>query len=100
METIALKKFARAHRAGYVKGPPAWLLTIRIPANNALGHFLANDLQVMHGRPEATVGFTKPVNVTNYPSMKPELIKIDEEGAPEQLLDEGYQLLRSKRQKV
>ena len=51
-EKIALKKFARAHRAWYVWGPPAYLLTVKIPAKFALQHFLDQDIIVVEKRPE------------------------------------------------
>ena len=92
-EKIALKKFARAHRANYISGPPVLLLTIKIPANAAVQHFLDRDLKVMDNRPEKTVGFTKAVNKDNYPTMLAEITEIDVPGAPEELLKAGYELL-------
>ena len=92
-EVIALKKYARAHRAQYVKGPPAYLLTIKIPANFAVQHFLDQDIKVMDNRPEETVGFAKSVNQRNYPTMIPEVTAMDVQGAPEELLRAGYELL-------
>ena len=92
-EEIALKKFARAHRAKYVEGPPTYLLTIKIPANCAVQHFLRREIKVLDDRPEETVGFLKPVNLYNYPKMIAEVTKIDVEGAPEELLSAGYRLL-------
>ena len=92
-EEIALKKFARAHRAGYVEGPPAFLLTIKIPARFAVHHFLAQDIKVMDNRPEETVGFAKPVNQNNYPTMVLEVTAMDVPGQPEELLRAGYELL-------
>ena len=47
----------------------------------------------MDNRPEETVGFTKIVNMINYPTMQPELTKIDVVGAPEALLESGLELL-------
>ena len=93
-EAIALKKFARAHRAGYVNGPPKFLVTIRIPARFAVDHFVAQDIKVLADRPEATVGFTLTVNATNYPSMQAEVTHMDVAFAPDELLDAGLQLLR------
>ena len=93
-ETIALKKFARAHRDGYVTGPPILLLTIKIPARFAVDHFVAQDIKVLADRPEATVGFTLTVNATNYPSMQAEVTHMDVAFAPDELLDAGLQLLR------
>ena len=43
-EWIARKKFARAHRARKVTGPPAVLIKIKIPGNMALQHFLDQDI--------------------------------------------------------
>ena len=91
-DEIALKKFARAHRAEYVQGPPAILLTIKIPANTAVQHFLARDIQSLDDRPELTVGFMKSVNKDNYPDMKLEVKKIDAEGESEELLSAGLAL--------
>ena len=88
-DEIALKKFARAHRAEYVQGPPAILLTIKIPANTAVQHFLARDIQSLDDRPELTVLFMKSVNKDNYPDMKLEVKKIDAEGESEELLSAG-----------
>ena len=92
-EAVALKKFARAHRAGYVTGPPVYLLTIQIPVYDTVQHFLAHDLKVLDNRPEATVGFTRAVSIHNYPTMKAEVTKIDVPGGPDQLLSAGYELL-------
>ena len=92
-EENALKKYARAYNAWSVKGPPVLLVSITIPANFALQHFLDQEIKVMDYRPEATVGFTMPVNTTNYPSMKPQVTEIDVPGAPEELLRAGYELL-------
>ena len=92
-EKIALKKFARAHRAQFVHGPPTILVTIKIPAKFAVQHFLAQEIKVLDDRPEETVGFLKAVNSYNYPTMMPQVTHIDVEGAPEALLTEGYSLL-------
>ena len=89
----ALKKFARAHRAQFVDGPPTILLTIKIPAKFAVQHFLAQDIKILDDRPEETVRFLKAVNSYNYPTMMPQVTHIDVEGAPEALLTEGYSLL-------
>ena len=94
-ELVALKKFARAYSTWHVKGPPVYLLTIKIPANDAVQHFLAHDLKVLDNRPEATVGFTRTVNIHNYPTMKAEVIKIDVPGGPDRLLRSGYDLLHN-----
>ena len=92
-EKIALKKFARAHKAQYVEGPPAYLLTIKIPANVAVQHFLDKEIKMMENRPEETVGFTMAVNKDNYPTMFPQVTNIDVPGAPDELLSAGYELL-------
>ena len=92
-DQIALKKYARAHRAGYVEGPPARLLTLKIPARFAVHHFLAQDIKVMDNRPEETVGFARPVNATYYPSLQAEVTEIDVPGGPSDLLRAGYELL-------
>ena len=92
-ERIALKKFARAHRAKYISGPPVLLMTIKIPANAAVQHFLDRDIKVMERRPEKTIGFTRAVNIYNYPSMLPEVTQFDVPGTPEELLRMGYELL-------
>ena len=93
-EQVALKKFARAHRAGHVTGTPKHLLTIRIPSNCAVGHFVDKTIKVLDHRPEDTIGFTKPVTATNYPSMQVIWTKIDA-GISDQLLQLGLQLLCS-----
>ena len=90
---IALKKYARAHKGGYVEGPPARLMTLKIPAGFAVDHFLAQDIKVMDNRPEETVGFAKPVNLTSYPSMHVEVTEIDVPGGPSELLRVGLELL-------
>ena len=92
-EYIAVKKFARAHRAGSVKGAPVLLVTVSIPARHALAHIRDLEIEYMDERPEETVAFTKPVNKTNYPSMHITLTPIDEPGAPEAFLQKGYALL-------
>ena len=91
-ETIALKKFARAYRARYVTGPPILLLRIKIPARFAVDHFVAQHIKVLDDRPEATVGFTLPVNASNFPSMRAEVTHFTDV-APEELLATGKQLL-------
>ena len=69
-QEVALKKFARAHRAKHVQGPPRILLKVSIPAPAAVAHCLDGDIQIMlSGRPEKTIGFAKPVNNANFPSM-------------------------------
>ena len=92
-EKIALKKFARAHKANKVK-KPTHLLKIKIPAKDAVQHFLDKDIKVMEDRPEKTVAFAKRVNMQNYPSMSVELIEMDVQGGPEDLLKAGLELLR------
>ena len=92
-EKIALKKFARAHRAEYISGPPVLLITIKIPADAAMQHFVDGDIKVMDRRPEKTIGFTKAVNIHNYPSMLAEVTQFDLPGTPEELLSSGYELL-------
>ena len=92
-EVIALKKYARAHRANRVQGPPFLLLTIKIPACSALDHFVARDIRMVDGRPEETIGFTRAVSVTNYPSMLAEVAYIEDATVADNLLLEGRQLL-------
>ena len=94
-ETKALKKFARAHRANFVKGPPVTLIMISIPAKAAIKHIHDGDLKMMDDRPDRTVGFAKPVNQQNFPTMKVELTTMDVPGLPEELLNSGYELLNS-----
>ena len=91
-DTIALKKYARAHRARYVTGPPILLVRIKIPARFAVDHFVAQHIKVLDDRPEATVGFTLPVNASNFPSMRAEVTHFTDV-APEELLATGKQLL-------
>ena len=92
-EWIALKKFARAHEAGHVTGPPKLLMIVRIPARFAVQHFVARDIQVLNNRPEATIGFAKPVNKESFPSMHVELAVIEDEVVSSRLLTSGLQLL-------
>ena len=40
-----------------------------------------------------TIAFAKPVNKKNYPSMILEVTTMDVQGAPEELLMAGYELL-------
>ena len=93
---IALKKYARAYvKEGGPVGPPAFLLTLKIPLNYALQHFMKLDIEVMD-RPEETVGFHKVVNRLNFPNMQVQLTPItaEESGV---LLQKGVQLLRKRR---
>ena len=92
-EVIALKKYARAHWARRVHGPPHLLLSIRIPARSALYHILAREIQVLNNRPAETIGFARAVNVTNYPSMLPEVAEINDPTVADHLLLEGMRLL-------
>ena len=93
-EKDALKKYARAHRAQKVTNPPRYLVKIKIPAQNALSHLLKNppEILIMRERPEFTIGFAKPLNKTNYPTMQVDSTEIDA-GARQQLLDYGRELL-------
>ena len=93
---IALKKYARAYgKEGGPVGPPAFLLTLKIPANYALQHFMQGDIEVMN-RPEETVGFHKVVNRRNFPNMQVQLSDISgEESAV--LLQKGIRMLRKRR---
>ena len=68
-EQIALKKYGRAHWAGYVTGPPVLLMKVKIPAKFAFTHFVLEDIKVLK-RPEKTFGFMLPVNKANYPHMQ------------------------------
>ena len=93
---IALKKYVRAYGTeGGPVGPPAFLLTLMIPAKYALQHFMKVDIEVMD-RPEETVGFHKVVNRDNFPNMQVQLTPItaEESGV---LLQKGVQLLRKRR---
>ena len=92
-EVIALKKYARAERRNNVQGPPHLLLTIKIPARPALDHIVAREIQVLDNRPEETIGFARAVNVTNYPSMLPEVAYINDPIVADNLLLEGRRLL-------
>ena len=92
-DQIALKKFARAHKARFATGPPVLLLTIKIPAKFALQHILAREIKVMENRPEETVGFARPVNASNYPSMMAEVTQIHVQDEQDTLLQAGYELL-------
>ena len=93
---IALKKYVRAHRKGSVVGPPAFLLTLKIPASFALQHFMKLDIEVMTDRPEETVGFKEVVNRRNFPNMQVQLTTITAEESGD-LLQKGVQLLRKRR---
>ena len=92
-DQIALKKFARAHKARYVTGPPVLLLTLMIPAKSALQHILDREIKVVENRPEETVGFARPVNAANYPSMMAEITQIHVQDDQDALLQAGYELL-------
>ena len=91
-EKIALKKFARDHTARHVVGPPRYLLTITIPAHHAVQYFLDRSIKVLENRQEATVAFTKPINLYNYPAMIMGFVRFDE---PENLLKSGNELLNA-----
>ena len=82
-QEIALKKYARAYFAGNAEGPPVRLLTIEIPAEEALYHIVHGDIKIMlesqKERPEDTVGFTKPVTSDNFPFMSSYLYLIDQQ---------------------
>ena len=92
-ENTALKIFARAQKAGYVEGRSTCLLTIKIPANRAVQHFLDKDIIIMENMSEETVGFMKAVNQFNYPTMSQQVIKFDVPAEREGLLRAGYELL-------
>ena len=93
-ESIALKKFARAHRARYATGPPRLLIVIKIPARFAVEHLVAHDIKVLEDRPEETIGFARPVNSRNFPSMQVDLVRIDDPEVSAELLRSGLALLR------
>ena len=92
-QQVALKKYARAHRAQSVLGPPVCLLHISLPASAALGHILRGDIKIMaSGRPEETVGFAKPVDQINFPQLVGDYIPLNPaEGIG--LLTAGLELL-------
>ena len=93
-EQSALRKYARAHRAAKGGlGPPYILLTVKIAAKYALDHFLKQEIKVMDHLGGETVGFTMPVNITNYPHMQPVITKFDDPDVPDNLLRSGYELL-------
>ena len=93
-ESIALKKFARAHRARYATGPPKLLMVIKIPARFAVEHLVAKEIKVLDDRPEETIGFARPVNSRNFPSMQVDLVRIDDPEVSAELLRSGLALLR------
>ena len=92
-QRVALKKYARAHRARSVQGPPVCLLHVSLPASAALGHILCGDIKIMaSGRPEETVGFAKPVDQINFPQLVGDYIPLNPaEGMG--LLTAGLELL-------
>ena len=78
-QEVALKKYARAHRAQSVQGPPVCLLQVSLPASAALGHILCGDIKIMpSGRPEKTIGFAKPVNTVNFPNLVGTYLQLNE----------------------
>ena len=89
-EVIALMKYTRAHKTNQVRGPPKYLVSIKIPWSEAWQHMLAQEIKIVEGRPEATIGFTKDVNTINYPTLRGQVVELDEVGLPEQLLRAGY----------
>jgi hypothetical protein len=95
-EKDAAKKFARAHRSQKVTNLPRYLVKIKIPVQNALYHITRNPPEIRifaeRERPEFTIGFAKPLNKTNYPTMQVDSTEIDA-GARQQLLDYGLELL-------
>ena len=95
-EKDALKKYARAHRVQKVTNPPRYLVKIKIPAQNALYHMSRNppEIVIMTDRPEFTIGFAKPLNKTNYPTMQVHSTEIDA-GERQQILDYGRELLEA-----
>ena len=95
-QKVALKKYARAHRAQSVQGPPVCLLHISLPASAALGHILRGDIKIMASeRPEKTVGFAKPVDKLNFPQMVGEY-KFFNPAEGIDLLTSGLKLLSTK----
>ena len=94
IDEIALKKFTRAHKVRMVTGPPILLLTIKIPSDSLVDHILRKEIKVLDDRPEPTVGFTRPVNVTNFPTMEPEVTMIEDPWLGDELLSAGYMLMQ------
>ena len=73
------------------------LLKVSIPASTALAHILDGDIQIMiSGRPEKTIGFAKPVDSANFPTMVATLHPFDEAGV-DALLASGLELLSGNR---
>ena len=94
---IALKKYGRALKSFYsgVTEPPAVLLILFFSMDAALEHALKGDMKKVPDRPEKTIGFTKTVNLLNYPSMVHEW-KVFGEEESENLLAHAQHLMATK----
>ena len=65
---VALKGYTLAFRAGKVDEPPAYLINVLLNEEDALNHFMNEDLRVYNG--SKTLAFTKSVNGANYPTLQ------------------------------
>ena len=92
--TIAMEWFARAHRAGRISHPPAYLLMASMPALAFLEHILRGDI-VIHSE-RSTYGLKKAMNKTHYPDIGLQLIKIPDNAAEQMLNEAKTHLLGSK----
>ena len=65
---IALHWFAQAHKRGYARGPPRYLLSGSMPADWALAHMRADQIRL---KPEIdAVAFKCIMNQKNYPALR------------------------------
>ena len=90
---VASKYFALAHKAGHADGLPKYLITGSMAAEWITSHFVRGDIVAQPD--QDTIGFCKLMDTDNYPALKWENFVefTDDEAA--QILQGGYQLLRS-----
>ena len=69
------------------------MLTGKVPAADALGHILRDEMEVVHHRPEPTVLIKAPLEPEHYPAMEITMHPIPE-GDGQQLLASGLEDLQ------
>jgi hypothetical protein len=70
---VALEGYARG-RAGKFDEPPTYLINVRLNEEDALNHFMNEDLRVYNG--SKTLAFTKTVNGAIYPSLQLDGVRV------------------------
>ena len=80
---VALEGYTRAFRAGKVDEPPAYSIKVRLNEEDALNHFMNEDLRVYNGA--NTLAFTKTVNGANYPKLQLDGVRV-----PNDVMEEAF----------